>query len=97
MVVKKMLRFVEKRHYQSAILANDLEQTFNRTILEQLLMNALPTCIEGKNIKNNFYALLTYISHFYCNVNFRGLYMIVQFTINARTVDDQDVTLVPRK
>jgi hypothetical protein len=64
---KKKLRFVEKRHYQPAVLANDLVQTFNKTVLEQLLlMSALPICIEGKNtFLSNLYARLTYISHFF--------------------------------
>ena len=47
---EKKLRILVKRHCQLAVLADDLEQTFNMIILVQLLMSALLICVEGENI-----------------------------------------------
>ncbi|KAF3420952.1 hypothetical protein E2986_13856 [Frieseomelitta varia] len=44
---EKKLRILVKRHCQLAVLANDLEQTFNMIVLIQLLMSALLICVDG--------------------------------------------------
>ncbi|KAK9294601.1 hypothetical protein QLX08_010827 [Tetragonisca angustula] len=44
---EKKLRILVKRHCQLAVLANDLEQTFNMIVLVQLLMSALLICVDG--------------------------------------------------
>ncbi|CAD1479012.1 unnamed protein product [Heterotrigona itama] len=46
---EKKLKILVERHCQLAVLADDLEQTFNMIILVQLLMSALLICVDASS------------------------------------------------